>query len=1066
MNLIQLAEAGDIAGVLRELGALTPAQRAAHAEALAERAEAMAANRDGYTNEQRAAQRLAELGCQVSPEAAADWLVRNPPRHRVCERHPDFGQYPDCDQVMAVVNLYPPDWRAELVARLAVPTEEDLGYRWHRWFPTADHIVRDTGCPVPATDRFINAWLTDRKDLADASAGAPGSRLLDQLRKDHHLTPILLPLVVARPGVSLGMGGFHSLKESFGLPRMMENSRVGAFISLSAEGAVDRDALIRRIFADLTGAPPSLRGAVWNWHDAADVLTALALTPAEHAEVADDRVRLVERLLETVRDSFMGRETWPSLACLRALAPTAAENARFAREHLELLGFESWSPRAAAVGYAQEVLLGVDAAGLLEADTLTAVSELIQSSYRAAGFVSRLSAGKAIDRGALIQRIFAHLISAPYPREGADVLTALALTPAEHAEVADDRVRLVEALLGGLLQEDGREEIADSLAFLRALAPTVTENARFAREYIALLDRPSTVAGHAQQVLLGLDEARLLEAETFTEMSERVLLRPEKKLVRAQLAGLDRAARRDPARAARLAVDAATAFQHPDPALQERALDVIARHLRAAEDSVLPALRTAAEWLSPVFSGRAAELFGTPQDTAERSVEVLPAAPKSRPMPGPAVTAAEVAQEVAAIVAGDQDVAAFERALDGLVRHARGDRAALAGALKPVMRRKPAEETDCRQADLYDVARAVRGEEPRDAAFHVNRYRPRDFSLAGAMLAARMSEAIDVIESGTQPFLLAVPTHATGALDAGALLERLSKLEELGIAPAPVDLAQALLRVTPTDDARTLRAAGELCSEAGQRLARWLRGGGLPHQDSEPENWYRSESPGYRGPARPGAVLDPWFPPVAAALIGPYHRGGMLMDPPVPFWVAQLPHHRDEVMARDYTMGCCRNGRRRTRVLPFAAEADGPAGYAVHIAVALGMANRPHGDDATVDALLVLAARGQLDTGLLGRQLEMLLRSGLIETNRVAACLRAAAETGAHATVWAIVETALPGLLRDTTFKSVAVFLSLAAECVSRCGAKGDIAEVVAVAERNGSSQAVRNARLLRDALR
>jgi hypothetical protein len=63
--------------VLRELGALTPAQRAAHAEALAARAEAlaaraeaMAADRAGYTDEQRTAQRVAEVGCQVTPEAA------------------------------------------------------------------------------------------------------------------------------------------------------------------------------------------------------------------------------------------------------------------------------------------------------------------------------------------------------------------------------------------------------------------------------------------------------------------------------------------------------------------------------------------------------------------------------------------------------------------------------------------------------------------------------------------------------------------------------------------------------------------------------------------------------------------------------------------------------------------------------------------------------------------------------------------------------------------------------------------------------------------------------------
>jgi hypothetical protein len=94
--------------------------------------------------------------------------------------------------------------------------------------------------------------------------------------------------------------------------------------------------------------------------------------------------------------------------------------------------------------------------------------------------------------------------------------------------------------------------------------------------------------------------------------------------------------------------------------------------------------------------------------------------------------------------------------------------------------------------------------------------------------------------------------------------------------PAPVDLAQALLRVTPALTERVLHAVGKLRSEAGQRLARWLHDGGLPHQDSEPEGWYRSEHSGPWAPIRPGTALDPWFPAVAAALVGPYHRKGML----------------------------------------------------------------------------------------------------------------------------------------------------------------------------------------------
>jgi hypothetical protein len=1058
MNLIELAEAGDTDGVLRELGALTPAERAAHAGTLAARAEAMAAARDEYTDEQRDALRLAELGCQASPEDAAEWLLRNDPRY------PTYRPYPGYGRLAEVVYQYPADWQAELVARLALAAPG-----WWAWFLLAERIIRDTGCPLPTTDTFISLWLAERRNPTSGELPAPelGGTMLERLRNDD-LTPKLLPLAVTRPGVRLEMTAFHALRGSLGLPRTMEITQVGVFIRLAAEGAADRDAVIRRIFAELISGSPGLE-------DAADVVAALALTPAEHAGMTADRVRLVERLLKHAHSNFMGRETGSTIVLLRALAPTATENARFTSEHLALLEVAWYSSSAAAViGYAQEALLGADRAGLLDAGAFTEVSERVlnrpvlgTTDYRVAGFVSRLSVGKAIDRGALIRRIFADLISiAPYPEDASHVLVALALTPAEHAGVTDDLVRLVEPLLAALLQEDGRKAIAAALAFLRALAPTATENTRSTREYVALLDRSSPVAGHAQEVLLGMDEAGLLDTETFTEICQRVLLRPEKKLVRTQLADLDRAAGRDPARAGRLTVDAATAFQHPDPALQQRALDVIARHLRVAGDSVLPELRAAAEWLSPAFSARAAELFGAPADTAEPFSELLPAVPEPRPVPGPAATAAEVAQEVAAVIAGDQDVAAFERALDGLVRHARSDRAALAKALKPATRRKPAEYFDGRQADIYDVAMAVRDEKPRESAVHVDPSRYGYFSRPGAMLAARLCEAIDIIESGSQPFLLAVPTLATGALDAGVLAERLAELEALGVEPAPVDLAQALLRTAPTDDARTLRAAGELRSAAGQRLARWLRDGGLPHQDSEPKDWYRAGSAGWWEPARPGTVLDPSFPEVAAALIGPYPAEGMINEPPAPYWVAQLPHHRDEMVARDYTRGCTANGQRRTRVLPFVAEAAGPAGWAVHIALARGLANGPHGDDATVDALLVLAARGQLDTALLGRQLETLLRARIITANRVAAALRAAAETGAYGTVWAVIEAALPGLLRDTPIRGAELFLSLAVECVSRCGAKGEIAEVAAVAARGGSSQAVKNARLLCGALR
>lgn len=183
-----------------------------------------------------------------------------------------------------------------------------------------------------------------------------------------------------------------------------------------------------------------------------------------------------------------------------------------------------------------------------------------------------------------------------------------------------------------------------------------------------------------------------------------------------------------------------------------------------------------------------------------------------------------------------------------------------------------------------------------------------------------------------------------------------------------------------------------------------------------------------------------------------------------PFWVAQLPHHRDELMARDYFEPRV-SQRGWPRNLPFVVESGGPAGYSVHLALAFGLLWEPESDSA-VDAMLVLAARQQLDAGLLGRQLEALLNHGLPHADKAGGSLRAAAETGAYATVWSVLEAALPGLLRDTPVRGTAALLALAVECASRCAAKGEIAEVTAVAGRSASSQTVKNARLLRDALR
>ncbi|UIX30183.1 DUF6493 family protein [Streptomyces sp. GQFP] len=904
MNLVHLAETGDVEAVLRELAALTPDERAAQAEALEARRAALRAGWfHGVTEEGKAAQLAAEFGCRTDPADAADWIVL-PENDRHAVRLPLDGVW-----VLDVVNLYPVAWRAELAAQLAERLTPGQGLR----SDLVEHLVLDTGCPVPTTDGFIDNWLRWRDSTWThpehlRGGPRPGATFLERLRADD-LTPLLLPLVLERPGVRFGAGSFRHMLNRRGLAYIMEDTRLGVFITFSKEGLVDRAALVRRVFTDL--------------------------------------------------------------------APSAA-----------------WG------------------------------------------------------------------------RDAAVALTQLALTPAEHASTTRERVALAEPLVAQLLQDGTRDETAPPIEYLRALALTPAENAPALRDHVALLDLSMPVATYAHEVLLGLDEAGLLEPDVLTEMCERVLLRPEKKLVRAQLTRLDRAARKDPARAARTVLDAATALDHREVDLQERALAVIARHLKAAGDSVLPELRTAAARINPALAGRAAELLGTaPDRLTDQYADTLPVVPEPRPVPGPIETAVEVAEELAAAVANPKDVVTFERVLDGLVRHAHLDRATLAQALKPVMRKEPRDAVDVTQADAYDVARALRGDEPRQRHF-ASRYRSGHSSPAGELLRARLAEVIDIIEAGTQPFLLAVPTDATGALDAAELVRRISALDGLGITPEPVDLAQALLRVTPTADEKVLDAAGKLGSDAGRRLAQWLREGGLPHRDSAPED----DADSGKHPSElvkhihPEPVPGPPLLPAAEALIGPHENNG-LYDPMVPFWLAQLPHHRELVLARDYFRYRA-SMRGWARALPFAAESGGPAGFALHTALASTLAYDQQGErDAAVDALLVLAGRGQLDTGLLGRRLGDMLRATWVEANRVTASLRTAAETGAYATIWSVLEAALPLLLRDPVVRGTGALLALGIDCASRCAAKGEIPEVTTAAARTGSSQVVKNARLLRDVL-
>lgn len=115
----------------------------------------------------------------------------------------------------------------------------------------------------------------------------------------------------------------------------------------------------------------------------------------------------------------------------------------------------------------------------------------------------------------------------------------------------------------------------------------------------------------------------------------------------------------------------------------------------------------------------------------------------------------------------------------------------------------------------------------------------------------------------------------------------------------------------------------------------------------------------------------------------------------------------------------------------------GPVGRAVPLALAFGLGCQDPDDRLrAVDALLVLASRGDLDAGRLGTELAWLVAEGSVKPNRLADALRTTAATGAYATVWAVLEPMLPELLgAEKPIRGLGEVLAVAADCVERCGA-------------------------------
>ncbi|MGW3655588.1 DUF6493 family protein [Streptomyces sp. NPDC005151] len=669
-----------------------------------------------------------------------------------------------------------------------------------------------------------------------------------------------------------------------------------------------------------------------------------------------------------------------------------------------------------------------------------------------------------------------------------------------------ERSVLVNCCMTRLLRGGKPGDLRFFLAVLRRLALTEQEEAERVADWIGMAaDGMSTVAGHAQDVLARLDERGGLTVRELADASGSVLFRTEKKLVRAQLVLLGKALRRDASAAEELLPVVAEAFGHEDIGIQERALKLVARYAPPVGDPLREELAMSAELLGPVHRAAAAEVFGDLLDArppAEPYEEMLPPVPAPRRLEPAPETTAELVEEVVALVrSGSREPAAFERALDGLVRHAHTDRPALADALRDALAGQwwlddtssHVERTLSSDAGIELVV-AVLLERVSVRAVHDGRagWTGTGTCVHAALdgvLRARLWEAAYSVLIGRSPFLLATPTWHTGSLDPAVLVERLRTYRRLGVEPGEADFAQALLRVRRSgrhEAAEAAEAATLLGTAQGDRLAAWLdadepvapvRQHHLENEQPPARTWLQRSTAGTRRVLLATAespVIQQEFPRSFHWLGRPHFPDGRLCyhwgeDPGS--WLATLPEDGETMAAWMLpAVATCATEELRGAAwpLPLLVELGGPAAGAIHLAVAYGLgARHPKDRLSAVDALLVLAAQSRLDAALLGRELAILVDRELVKPNRVAESARTAAATGAYRTVFTVLAAALPALLAyEQAPRGLSDLLSVAAECTERCGAVAaePIPGLAALAARGGSSQLVRHAARLQAA--
>ncbi|TYB51103.1 hypothetical protein FXF51_53995 [Nonomuraea sp. PA05] len=585
-------------------------------------------------------------------------------------------------------------------------------------------------------------------------------------------------------------------------------------------------------------------------------------------------------------------------------------------------------------------------------------------------------------------------------------------------------------------------------------------------------------SGASPFVQLALDELRRAEAagalddELFAEAIGALVFRPEKKYVTAAVRWLAAA---PPSRGGTAVAALAQVLEADLPALRDRAVRLAVKLAPHADEAARDAVREAAARLPEEARERLATAYGPLADVAPPEPLAVAAltAPSLPRLAQPLASAAELAAEFLMLY-WPEEPGQYERIMAGLVELSHREREAVVTLLAPHWRGfyghpdnpmgAAYASNDRTTRDLLHrcvLALVYPDYSRRLTAAIAERQEPYEQRevLPQAIVLRRLREIIHLFErEETIPVLLATPTAATGHVDPETLLDRMERLGDAE--PLDADFWQALLRLPREVDEALIVRAEKLPTDAGRRLAVWLRDGALPGPAVRNE-------PGRPCGAGPGPApggLPGWLSELCSVR---FDNARCSYPDEIAWWPTIMPSHR-EVVAK-YLVQCLswlsESSGARAEALVTLAHGDGPVGRATALAIAAFLGHpRPAQRAAAAQALAVLAVRGQFPADDFGWAIAHLIQDGGLSLKRIAASLADLVDDGAHAEVWRAFATALPPLLPKTGDRACAglgEFLSVAVRAAVLAGARGEVPGLAELAGRKGSSRVLQEARRL-----